>query len=56
MNKVLLEVRNLQVYFHVKEGVARAVDGVSLNQAALGGLRSLRRQAYDSGLIRPPED
>jgi oligopeptide/dipeptide ABC transporter ATP-binding protein len=29
MNKVLLEVRNLHVCFHVKEGVARAVDGVS---------------------------
>ena len=29
MNKVLLEVRNLHTYFHVKEGVARAVDGVS---------------------------
>ena len=29
MSKVLLEVRNLQVYFHVKEGLARAVDGVS---------------------------
>ncbi len=29
MNKVLLEVRNLHTYFHVKEGVARAVDGVT---------------------------
>jgi peptide/nickel transport system ATP-binding protein len=29
MNKVLLEVRYLQVCFHVKEGIARAVDGVS---------------------------
>ena len=29
MNKVLLEVRNLSTYFNVKEGVARAVDGVS---------------------------
>ena len=30
MNKVLLDVRKLHVCFHVKEGVARAVDGVSL--------------------------
>ncbi len=29
MNKVLLEVKNLRTYFHVKEGIARAVDGVS---------------------------
>jgi oligopeptide/dipeptide ABC transporter ATP-binding protein len=29
MSKVLLEIRNLQIYFHVKEGIARAVDGVS---------------------------
>ena len=29
MNKVVLEVKNLRTYFHVKEGVARAVDGVS---------------------------
>ncbi len=29
LSKVLLEVRNLHTYFHVKEGVARAVDGVS---------------------------
>jgi oligopeptide/dipeptide ABC transporter ATP-binding protein len=29
MDKVLLEVKNLRTYFHVKEGVAKAVDGVS---------------------------
>ena len=29
MNNILLEVRNLRTYFHVKEGVAKAVDGVS---------------------------
>ncbi len=29
MNNVLLEVSNLRIYFHVKEGVAKAVDGVS---------------------------
>ena len=28
-NDILLEVRNLQIYFNVREGVAKAVDGVS---------------------------
>jgi peptide/nickel transport system ATP-binding protein len=31
MNQVLLQIRNLRTYFHVKEGVAKAVDGVSLD-------------------------
>ncbi len=30
MNDVLLDIRNLQTYFHLKEGIARAVDGISL--------------------------
>jgi len=30
MNKVLLQIQNLRTYFHVKEGIAKAVDGVSL--------------------------
>jgi len=29
MNAPLIDIRNLQIYFHVKEGVAKAVDGIS---------------------------
>ena len=29
MNEVLLDIENLRTYFHVREGVAKAVDGVS---------------------------
>jgi len=29
MNRPILDVRDLRVYFHVREGVARAVDGIS---------------------------
>lgn len=29
MNGPLIDIRNLQIYFHVKEGVAKAVDGIS---------------------------
>ena len=29
MNDPLIDIRNLQIYFHVKEGVAKAVDGIS---------------------------
>jgi oligopeptide/dipeptide ABC transporter ATP-binding protein len=34
MNNILLEVSNLRIYFHVKEGVAKAVDGVSFKLRA----------------------
>ncbi len=33
MNDNLLEIENLSVHFHIPEGVARAVDGVSVNLA-----------------------
>ena len=33
MNDKLLDIENLQVHFHIPEGVARAVDGVSFNLA-----------------------
>lgn len=33
MNDKLLEIENLSVHFHIPEGVARAVDGVSFNLA-----------------------
>ncbi|MCP4628924.1 MAG: ABC transporter ATP-binding protein [bacterium] len=29
MNGPLIDIRNMQIYFHVKEGVAKAVDGIS---------------------------
>jgi oligopeptide/dipeptide ABC transporter ATP-binding protein len=34
MNDKLLEIDNLSVHFHIPEGVARAVDGVSVNLTA----------------------
>ncbi len=34
MNDKLLEIENLSVHFHIPEGVARAVDGVSFHLAA----------------------
>ncbi len=33
-NEVILEVKNLQTYFHTPRGVVRAVDGVSFNATA----------------------
>jgi oligopeptide/dipeptide ABC transporter ATP-binding protein len=40
MNRVLLEVRDLQIHFHLKEGVVKAVDGISyqLRQGEVLGL------------------
>jgi oligopeptide/dipeptide ABC transporter ATP-binding protein len=34
MNDKLLDIENLSVHFHIPEGIARAVDGVSVNLAA----------------------
>ena len=34
MNNRLLEIENLSVYFHIPEGIARAVDGISFHLAA----------------------
>jgi len=40
MNSVLLEVKDLQIYFHLKEGLVKAVDGISyqLRQGEVLGL------------------
>ncbi|UCF94608.1 MAG: ATP-binding cassette domain-containing protein, partial [Desulfobacterales bacterium] len=29
MRDILLDVRDLRIYFHLKEGIAKAVDGIS---------------------------
>ena len=34
MNKRILEIKDLHVHFHLPEGIARAVDGISINLAA----------------------
>lgn len=34
MNDQLLKIENLSVHFHIPEGVARAVDGISFHLAA----------------------
>ena len=40
MDRILLDVKNLQIYFYIKEGVVKAVDGVSyqLRQGEILGL------------------
>ena len=40
MDRILLDVKDLQIYFHLKEGVVKAVDGVSyqLRQGEILGL------------------
>ena len=40
MDRIILDVKNLQIYFHLKEGVVKAVDGVSyqLRQGEILGL------------------
>ena len=40
MDRILLDVKNLQIYFYLKEGVVKAVDGVSyqLRQGEILGL------------------
>ena len=34
MNKRILEIKDLRVHFHLSEGIARAVDGISIDLAA----------------------